>query len=152
MLINKKLLLLALVIYGFMGIVYYYYGRIIPFELTVNWLWLLLIISFLLTPFVIGLTVGKVLPEEYQENKALSCFIHLLFFGYIAHNLIWTIFIFAFRGTYEDKGIYYPNIEDKRGQIITQYKDQGAMGGHYRKIKAYELTPFLRYVERVDYK
>lgn len=150
--INKKLLLITKVIYGFIGILYYYTGAIIPFELTSYWLWFLLISSFLLTPLVIALAIGKALPDDYQENKTVGCLIHLFCFSYLGHNLIWTILIFAFGGLYEDKQIYYPNGEDKRQQIITQYKDQGAMGGHFRTIKAYELTPFLRYVERVDYK
>ncbi len=137
--------------YGLVGLGYFYCYRGIPFEITSGLLWGLMIVSFLATPCMIGLSFAAVLPEEKQENKTLGCIVPLAVLVFTLHHLAFTVLISLGNG-YEDKQVAYPDPTDPRKQIVTQYIDQGAMGEHYRTLVVYELTPFLRYVESVDYR
>ncbi len=138
------------VVYGVMGLIYCYAYSSIPFQITSIWVGVLLALSLLITPFMIGFSFAEVLPEQHQENKTLGCIVPLAILIFTVHHLVFLVLIAVGDG-YEDKEVYYPDALNKRRQIITQHIDQGAIGEHYRTIKVYELTPFLRYVEQVEY-
>jgi hypothetical protein len=106
-----------------------------------------MVILLLFSPLALAWALVQALPDKYQRVSAWSCLPLLFILGYLAHNFIWTLMLFAFGGPYKDQQVRYPNQANKRWQIITQYKDQGAIGEHYRTVRIYEITPFLRYID-----
>lgn len=137
--------------YTFLGLFYYYFRNIIPLEFVQEWPRRLIVLFFLFTPLLFGLSILSILPEKIQDNKAFGCGISILLFTFIVHNLILTILLLDFRGSYETKEVYYPELNDKKHKILVQYMDEGALGGHFRKIEVYEITPFLNYIIKNDF-
>ncbi|MGB1017699.1 MAG: hypothetical protein ACPGVH_01395 [Chitinophagales bacterium] len=54
--------------------------------------------------------------------------------------------LFAFSNTYEELEVKYPNPSNKNHKIVSQYMNEGALGGHFRKIEIYELGFGFRYI------
>ena len=148
---NKNVYFIFSILLSIASLIYYYFGSKIPLEITIGWVRLFMIIVFLFIPIGLGVMIGFIITNKYQKNKLLGCSIPLFVFAFLIHNLIWTIIVSWFIGGYEDMNITYPEKENKKHKIIIQYKDEGALGGHYRRVDIYEITPFLRYINESEF-
>jgi hypothetical protein len=149
--LNNKLISVIALLYLLIGMMYYYIGDRIPFEFTWDWLRDVVVFSFLLSPLLVGMIIGHSIPDKYQKNPFLGTIIILLILVMVGHHLIWTLLVLWQRGGYEDRNVSYPDESNRKHKIITQYKDEGAIGDHSRIMEVYEFSPFLRYVYRVEY-
>jgi hypothetical protein len=149
--INRTVGVILVTGYFLIVLLYFYFNNDIPLEITSGWLKNTITFSFLFTPFLVGVLVGYLIPEKWQENKAIAGIVHIFFFSLTVHNIIWTFIMLMFSGGYEDQQISFPDPGDQRHKIIMQHRDNGIFGEYYREIEVYELTPFLRYVYREDY-
>ncbi|WP_156026963.1 hypothetical protein [Sporocytophaga myxococcoides] len=130
---NNKLSLLG-ALYFIIGIMYFYLRNLIPIELAWDWLRTIILISFLASPFVLGVSIAYWIPKRFQENKALGCIIPLMIFIFLIHNFIWTSFIlWGYR--YEDPDSSYPEKDDQKRKFTTQYIDKRPLGDHTKKLK-----------------
>ena len=147
----KKILFCTVILYALCGVIYFYFGNQVQLEFSSDWVRGVWVILHLFIPLILGVVFGWALPEQYQENKFLGCAVPLFIIIFLFHNFVWTFIIFWTRGGYEDMKISYPDLNNTKHKIITQYKDEGAMGGHKRRIEVYELTSFLWYVYGIEY-
>lgn len=140
MIMNNKLSLLG-ALYFIIGIMYFYLRNLISIEFPWDWLRTIILISFLASPFVLGVSIAYWIPARFQESKALGCIIPLVIFIFLIHNFIWTSFIlWGYR--YEDPDLSYPEKDDQKRKFTTQHLDKGALGDHYKKNEVYEFSLF----------
>jgi hypothetical protein len=126
-------------------IILYYFGRMIPIQVSSTFRQILTMLGLANTFGLIILIFNYKWADEIN-SKIIKGLIWGLLVLVVGHNFIWTI-IQMNTADYKDEEIIAIDKVDQRRKTITQHRDDGVSGDNYRTVTVYELTSFLRIIE-----
>jgi len=126
-------------------IILYYFGRMIPIQVSSTFRQILTMLGLANTFGLIILIFNYKWADEIN-SKIIKGLIWGLLVLVVGHNFIWTI-IQMNTADYKDEQIITIDKVDQRRKTITQHRDDGVFGDNYRTVTVYELTSFLRIIE-----
>lgn len=136
-----KKLLLTNALFTFIAIVYYKSSFDLTNEL-VEFLYGILV-------FISPLTLCALIVQPFEFRGAVSKIFLVIALVVLVLYTWWTMFLGV--KNYQDVEVLSIDPINDRHKVVRQYLDEGAIGGHSRTIKAFEILPGLRYVDSITY-